>query len=262
MEITYTEKNVRKIFTILGALGYKFHGKDNFTYDQVVAEWGSHWRIIYIRDLNKGYFSLRASPYVDGEQFEWDKDYDKILANLKDTNIVDNIIKNVGDYEAIVEDEIVTINGIDIPHSTIKDIYERTLLPFKNISPRMDVTCSNDQEHKSLMALIYSFGFIYNDEQSFEDAHNTFRGYPSTVIYRSSKYIGGNHSCCGDEEFFFPKDAEKIINYLNDVANQPPRLTIGHYDVTVNEDSVIVGCQTVPFAKVKEIYDAILKKEA
>lgn len=130
----------------------------------------------------------------------------------------------------------------------------------------LHIQTTTDLEHRTLMAILYSFKYKhseYNSSNTWEDAHYKYKKYKSTVVYTSDKRMAGNYllnSGLGQDEiaFTFSTDLNKIYDTLKE-GKEITINNVGDYNAKVSDKEVLVGCQTISHEKVEEIYNAIQK---
>jgi hypothetical protein len=127
------------------------------------------------------------------------------------------------------------------------------------MNKRIDITSKNNVEHKALMAILYSLGWVYASDHTYELAHQNKSQYKSTVVY-PNKRLGGNTEYChgaSEKEYIFSRDIAEILDIL---AGREITITnVGDYNAIVSRENVQVGCQVISHNKVIEIYEAIQK---
>jgi hypothetical protein len=125
----------------------------------------------------------------------------------------------------------------------------------------LNITVDNSQERKTLLHMLYSLDFA---SPYYEGLNSVIKewdddGFYSIVVF-PTKSIGANfkyYEGCKYPEYIFADDLSTIYKYLANCSTSV--FDLGAYKALVQEDTVEVGCQSIPHAKVIEIYDAMVK---
>jgi hypothetical protein len=203
------KQEMGQVLDILLNLGYLFHNEEKYkTSEDVLNEWTGYTTVCIHESYNR---PRSIALTVSSGNDDWSTDFNRILTSFKNFKVEPtptSIEMNVGDYTAVLTKGNICVNDINISEEVVNKIYELTKEPEKYTSPgRMDITTSNDQEHKSLMALLHSFGF--GSYESFEEEHNNQKEFTSTVVTNNRKYLGGNYQHyhdSGRKEYHYSSD--------------------------------------------------------
>ncbi len=132
------------------------------------------------------------------------------------------------------------------------------------------IKTNSDQEKLALWKCLEALGFrigIYTDLNHFLSVNSINHAiYPYTYINLNGKKISGydrnpttvHHGC---QEF---NSISELINHIIEHLPQPTPIRISldeNHNAVVNKDSVNMGYSTYSHAKIKEIYEAVLKME-
>jgi hypothetical protein len=243
-------EELSQILTILFAMGYKFHGEDDHTPDSVIEKYKNrkftHLNIVD-DSINLSGYSLYMREYI------WVNNFIEIMQNIPNLNIQSRIIvDDVGDYKATITKGKARIFGHNVTQEQVEEIYQ-SIQTLKNKGDNFRVYTQNDTEHRTLMAILYSFGFTYHGEDTYQDAHQFYKEFNVTEVNLYDKTIFG---CIDTYQLSFSKDLNNIIDKLGYTSKT---ISLGKYDAVIHPDHVIVGCQKIEEYKVLEIRNALIK---
>jgi hypothetical protein len=245
-----------QILTILFAMGYKFHGEENHTPDGVIDTY-KHRNFFYINIDEENEINLSRYNNYNYQEWNWANDFNEILKtvpNLKSKARI--IVEDVGEYKATITKGNARIFGHNVTQEQVEEIYQ-SIQTLKNKGDSFCVSTQNDIDHRTLMSVLYSFGFTYHDEATYQDAHEKYKRYDSTKVDLDKKTISGFRYNIG-VVFNFSKDLNEIVEKLRGEGSSKT-ISLGKYDAVVHSDHVIVGCQQIEESKVEEIRNALIK---
>jgi hypothetical protein len=138
---------------------------------------------------------------------------------------------------------------------------------MSNITIKQSGTRSKEV-HRRILTLILSYeGYrIHCDAISIDKFIDSFYDdYHSIRIQREKKLVDGNNLSSPNrgEVLTWPQDAAKLIEYLDSDNNNITSVKVGDYDSVINYNNkvLVVGCQTIPFAKIDELHTLIHSKD-
>lgn len=126
-----------------------------------------------------------------------------------------------------------------------------------------------ESDRLSLLTFLCNYGFrgyvdsTYSQNPKSIDENTSFQRWPILLIRNDNKTIYFRFSAnSGDPLYNWPENAASIINAIDKV---PVTVKLNEtYTAEINEihKTVAVGCQTIPFSSIEELYKEIQKVNA
>ena len=128
------------------------------------------------------------------------------------------------------------------------------------------LACKSRKDQALAAAVLLGLGFKHwqGKTDSEEIAASTWdNGYPHLVYQKGSFYFCGCETDTNQnrKNFQFPEESAEFFSFINDNPKEVVVEGVGEYSARVTAQGVLVGCQTIPFVKVKEIASAITEFE-